>query len=163
MTISPVSKEATKMFVEWAFQCKFEDDDPKVTRIRAFDLKSPQKSNQFLTTALCEEYQEWKGIATYKGADYRFFVRNVGEGDEPRVAYIIDPLTEVFDDSTGRPRANQDLIEMIAVSKGEAMPMVGNEEAALDVLDGLIEQGYEDFARSFKEQWLAWAKAQPAK
>ena len=54
------------MFVEWAFQNKIEDHNQKITGIRGFDLKSPQKSNMYLTTELCEEYQNGEALLITK-------------------------------------------------------------------------------------------------
>ncbi len=155
MTIEPISKKATKLFVEGAFQSKFNDPELKVNRIRGFDLKSPQKSNHYLTTEFSDEMQEWRGLANVGDTPYRFFVRNLGDGADSQIAYMIDPLSEVFEDPTGRPRKNMDLIDMVRISKGEVLPVTETDEDALDVCKGLIEMGYNEYAETFRTNYLA--------
>lgn len=86
-------------------------------------------------------------------------VRNVGK-DEPQVAYIIDKLSDVFEDPTGRSRENMDLINMVWQSKGEALPITTTDEAALDVFKGLVEMGFSEYAEKFRTNYLAFKDAE---
>jgi hypothetical protein len=160
MGIEPLSKEATKLVIESAFKSKFNDPELTISRIRGFDLKSPQKSNRYLTTEFNEEMQEWRGLANVGDTPYRFFVRNTGDGDDPIIAHIIDPLSEVFDDPTGRPRVNMNQIDMVWMSKGQTLPITETDEDALDVYKGLLEMGYNDYAETFRTNYLAFKGAE---
>ena len=160
MTISPLSKEATKLFVESAFRQKFNDPELKINRIRGFDLKTPQKSNQYLTTEFNEEMQEWRGLANVGDTPFRFFVRNIGDGDDAQFSYMIDPLSEVFDDPTGRPRENMNLIDMVWMSKGQTLPITETDEDALDAFKGLLEMGYNEYAETFRTNYVAFKDAE---
>ena len=160
MTIEPISKEATKFVVEYAFRSKFNDPELKVNRIRGFDLKIPQKSNLYLTTEFNEEMQEWRGLANVGDTPFRFFIRNTGDGDDPVIAHMIDPLSEVFEDPTGRPRENMNLIDMVWMSKGQTLPITETDEEALDVFKGLLEMGYNEYAETFRTNYIAFKDAE---
>lgn len=162
MGIEPLSKEATKLFVESAFKSKFNDPELTVNRIRGFDLKMPQKSNQYLTTEFNEEMQEWRGLANVGDTPFRFFIRNIGDGDDAQFSYMIDPLSEVFDDPTGKPREHMDLIDMVWMSKAQTLPITETDEDALDVYKGLLEMGYNEYAETFRTNYVAFKDAEDA-
>ena len=70
--------------------------------------------------------------------------------DQHRARFI--PTSEVLEDPSGKPRKMQPIIqEMILGRKRGVMLIPECEDDAVDVIAGLIEQGFQDLASEYRD------------
>ena len=120
-----------------------------ITRIRGFDGESPSKSNNFCCVDATEELSEFRGLVEINGTQY-CFIAQISSNDQHRARFI--PTQEVLEDPSGKPRKMQPIIqEMILGRKRGVMLIPDSEDDAVDVIAGLIEQGFHDLASEYRE------------
>ena len=120
-----------------------------ITRIRGFDGKEPSKTNNFCCVDATEELSEFRGLVEINGTQY-CFIAQISSNDQHRARFI--PTQEVLEDPSGKPRKMQPIIqEMILGRKRGVMLIPDSEDDAVDVIAGLIEQGFHDLASEYRD------------
>ena len=78
------------------------------------------------------------------------FIAQINSDDQHRARFI--PAQEVLEDPSGKPRKMQAIIqEMILGRKRGVMLIPEREDDAVDVIAGLIEQGFHDLATQYRD------------
>jgi hypothetical protein len=78
------------------------------------------------------------------------FVAQINSNDQHRSRFI--PAAEVLEDPSGTPRKMQPLIqEMILGRKRGVMLIPETETDAVDVVAGLVEQGFSELASQYRD------------
>ena len=123
--------------------------DAVVEGIRGFDGKSPWEGNQYCCVDATEAQSEFRGLVTINGHLY-CFVAQINSNDQHRSRFI--PASDVLEDPSGTPRKMQPLIqEMILGRKRGVMLIPECEDDAVDVIAGLVEQGFQDLASQYRD------------
>lgn len=119
-----------------------------ITRIRGFDGKAPSQSNNFCCVDATEDLSEFRGLVEINGAQY-CFIAQINSDDQHRARFI--PAHEVLEEPSGTPRKTQTIIqEMILGRKRGVMLIPEHEDDAVDVIAGLVEQGFQDLAAQYR-------------
>ena len=125
------------------------DTTATITRIRGFDGESPSQSNNFCCVDATEELSEFRGLVEINASQY-CFVAQINSDDQHRAKFI--PAQEILEDPSGKPRKMQPIIqEMILGRKRGVMLIPECEDDAVDVIAGLIEQGFQDLASEYRD------------
>ena len=120
-----------------------------ITRIRGFDGEAPSRSNNFCCVEATEDLSEFRGLVEINCTQY-CFVAQINSNDQHRARFI--PAQEVLEDPSGKPRKMQAIIqEMILGRKRGVMLIPEREDDAVDVIAGLIEQGFHDLAAQYRD------------
>ena len=78
------------------------------------------------------------------------FIAQINSDDQHRARFI--PVQEVLEEPSGHPRKMQPIIqEMILGRKRGVMLIPESEDDAVDVIAGLIEQGFHDLASEYRD------------
>ena len=111
-----------------------------INRIRGFDGEAPSQSNNFCCVDATEELSEFRGLVEINSTQY-CFIAQINSDDQHRARFI--PAQEVLEEPSGQPRKMQPIIqEMILGRKRGVMLIPESEDDAVDVIAGLIEQGF---------------------
>ena len=125
------------------------DATATITRIRGFDGECPSQSNNFCCVDATEELSEFRGLVDINRTQY-CFIAQINSDDQHRARFI--PTNEVLEDPSGKPRKMQPIIqEMILGRKRGVMLIPECEDDAVDVIAGLIEQGFQDLASEYRD------------
>ena len=125
------------------------DSTATITRIRGFDGQSPSQSNNFCCVDATEELSEFRGLVEINAIQY-CFIAQINSDDQHRARFI--PAQEVLEEPSGEPRKMQPIIqEMILGRKRGVMLILECEDDAVDVIAGLIEQGFHDLASEYRD------------
>ena len=120
-----------------------------ITRIRGFNGEAPSQSNNFCCVDATEDLSEFRGLVEINSTQY-CFIAQINSDDQHRARFI--PAQEVLEDPSGTPRKMQAIIqEMILGRKRGVMLIPEREDDAVDVIAGLIEQGFHDLATQYRE------------
>ena len=124
-------------------------DSADVEAISGFDGHPPAESNNYCCVDAQEEQSEFRGLVTING-ELTCFMAQINSKDQHRSKFI--PAREVLDDPSGRPRKMQPIIQkMILGRKKGVMLIPDNENDAIDVIAGLVEQGFPDLASQYRD------------
>ena len=125
------------------------DPTATITRIRGFDGQTPSQSNNFCCVDATEELSEFRGLVEINATQY-CFIAQINSDDQHRARFI--PAQEVLEEPSGEPRKMQPIIqEMILGRKRGVMLIPECEDDAVDVIAGLIEQGFHDLASEYRD------------
>ena len=125
------------------------DATATITGIRGFDGECPSQSNNFCCVDATEELSEFRGLVDINRTQY-CFIAQINSDDQHRARFI--PTNEVLEDPSGKPRKMQPIIqEMILGRKRGVMLIPECEDDAVDVIAGLIEQGFQDLASEYRD------------
>ena len=120
-----------------------------ITRIRGFNGEAPSQSNNFCCVDATEDLSEFRGLVEINSTQY-CFIAQINSDDQHRARFI--PAQEVLEDPSGTPRNMQAIIqEMILGRKRGVMLIPEREDDAVDVIAGLIEQGFHDLATQYRD------------
>ncbi len=120
-----------------------------ITRIRGFNGEAPSQSNNFCCVDATEDLSEFRGLVEINSTQY-CFIAQINSDDQHRARFI--PAKEVLEDPSGAPRKMQAIIqEMILGRKRGVMLIPEREDDAVDVIAGLIEQGFHDLATQYRD------------
>ena len=120
-----------------------------ITRIRGFNGEAPSQSNNFCCVDATEDLSEFRGLVEINSTQY-CFIAQINSDDQHRARFI--PAQEVLEDPSGTPRKMQAIIqEMILGRKRGVMLIPEREDDAVDVIAGLIEQGFHDLAAQYRD------------
>ena len=120
-----------------------------ITRIRGFDGEAPSQSNNFCCVDATEDLSEFRGLVEINCTQY-CFIAQINSDDQHRARFI--PAQEVLEDPSGKPRKMQAIIqEMILGRKRGVMLIPEREDDAVDVIAGLVEQGFQDLATQYRD------------
>lgn len=120
-----------------------------ITRIRGFDGEAPSQSNNFCCVDASEDLSEFRGLVEVNSTQY-CFIAQINSDDQHRARFI--PAKEVLEDPSGTPRKMQAIIqEMILGRKRGVMLIPEHEDDAVDVIAGLVEQGFQDLATQYRD------------
>ncbi len=120
-----------------------------ITRIRGFNGEAPSQSNNFCCVDATEDLSEFRGLVEIDSKQY-CFIAQINSDDQHRARFI--PAQEVLEDPSGTPRKMQAIIqEMILGRKRGVMLIPEREDDAVDVIAGLIEQGFHDLATQYRD------------
>jgi len=120
-----------------------------ITRIRGFNGEAPSQSNNFCCVDATEDLSEFRGLVEINSTQY-CFIAQINSDDQHRARFI--PAQEVLEDPSGTPRKMQAIIqEMILGRKRGVMLIPEREDDAVDVIAGLIEQGFHDLATQYRD------------
>ena len=120
-----------------------------ITRIRGFNGEAPSQSNNFCCVDATEDLSEFRGLVEINSTQY-CFIAQINSDDQHRARFI--PAQEVLEDPSGTPRKMQAIIqEMILGRKRGVMLIPEREDDAVDVITGLIEQGFHDLATQYRD------------
>ena len=124
-------------------------DTATCTRIRGFDGVAPSKSNNFCCVDATEQLSEFRGLVEINSCQY-CFIAQINSDDQHRARFI--PTKEVLEVPSGAPRKMQPIIqEMILGRKRGVMLIPECEDDAVDVVAGLVEQGFQDLASQYRD------------
>ena len=125
------------------------DATATITGIRGFDGECPSQSNNFCCVDATEELSEFRGLVNINRTQY-CFIAQINSDDQHRARFI--PAQEVLEEASGKPRKMQPIIqEMILGRKRGVMLIPECEDDAVDVIAGLIEQGFHDLASEYRD------------
>ena len=125
------------------------DATATITRIRGFDGECPSQSNNFCCVDATEDLSEFRGLVNINKTQY-CFIAQINSDDQHRARFI--PANELLEDPSGKPRKMQPIIqEMILGRKRGVMLIPECEDDAVDVIAGLIEQGFQDLASEYRD------------
>ena len=137
------------------------DSTATITRIRGFDGQSPSQSNNFCCVDATEELSEFRGLVEINATQY-CFIAQINSDDQHRARFI--PAHEALEDPSGTPRKMQAIIqEMILGRKRGVMLIPEREDDAVDVIAGLIEQGFHDLATQYRDFIISQLEKSKAK
>ena len=132
-----------------------------ITRIRGFNGEAPSQSNNFCCVDATEDLSEFRGLIEINSTQY-CFIAQINSDDQHRARFI--PAQEVLEDPSGTPRKMQAIIqEMILGRKRGVMLIPEREDEAVDVIAGLIEQGFHDLAKQYRDFIIGQLKKAKAK
>ena len=124
-------------------------DNVHVEAISGFDGNPPAESNNYCCVDAKEEQSEFRGLVTING-ELTCFMAQINSKDQHRSKFI--PANQVLDEPSGRPRKMQPIIQkMILGRKKGVMLIPDNEDDAIDVIAGLIEQGFPELASQYRD------------
>ena len=124
-------------------------EDAQVTNIRGFDGIDPSESNNFCCVDATEDLSEFRGLVEVNAVQYCFMAQ-INSHDQHRARFL--PATDVLEDPTGQPRRMQTVIQqMILGRKRGVMLIPETEDDAVDVVAGLMEQGFHDLASQYRD------------
>ena len=119
-----------------------------ITGIRGFDGNYPSQSNNFCCVDATAELSEFRGLVEINGTQY-CFIAQINSDDHHRARFI--PSQEVLGEPSGKPRKMQPIIqEMILGRKRGVMLIPDCEDDAIDVIAGLVEQGFNELASEYR-------------
>ena len=125
------------------------DATATITRIRGFDGKAPSQSNNFCCVDATEDLSEFRGLLEISDTQY-CFIAQINSDDQHRARFI--PAKDVLEEPSGHPRKMQPIIqEMILGRKRGVMLIPECEDDAVDVIAGLVEQGFQDLASEYRD------------
>ena len=125
------------------------DATATINRIRGFDGEAPSQSNNFCCVDATEDLSEFRGLVEINAVQY-CFIAQINSDDQHRARFI--PAQEVLEEPSGHPRKMQPIIqEMILGRKRGVMLIPESEDDAVDVIAGLIEQGFHDLASEYRD------------
>ena len=125
------------------------DENATITRIRGFDGKAPSQSNNFCCVDATEDLSEFRGLLEINDTQY-CFIAQINSDDQHRARFI--PAKDVLEEPSGHPRKMQPIIqEMILGRKRGVMLIPDCEDDAVDVIAGLVEQGFQDLASEYRD------------
>ena len=137
------------------------DATATISRIRGFDGKPPSLRNNFCCVDATEEISEFRGLVEINATQY-CFISQINSDDQHRARFI--PAQEVLEEPLGVPRKMQPIIqEMILGRKRGVMLIPECEDDAVDVIAGLIEQGFHDLASEYRDFILGQLEKAKAK
>ena len=125
------------------------DATTTITRIRGFDGEAPSQSNNFCCVDATEDLSEFRGLVEVNETQY-CFIAQINSDDQHRARFI--PAKDVLEEPSGNPRKMQPIIqEMILGRKRGVMLIPECEDDAVDVIAGLVEQGFQDLASEYRD------------
>ena len=125
------------------------DANATITRIRGFDGEAPSQSNNFCCVDATEDLSEFRGLLEINDTQY-CFIAQINSDDQHRARFI--PAKEVLENPSGTPRKMQMIIqEMILGRKRGVMLIPEHEDDAVDVIAGLVEQGFQDLVTQYRD------------
>ena len=125
------------------------DSQAQISNIRGYDGNPPIESNNYCCVDATEVISEFRGIVCINEKQY-CFIAQIKSDDTHRARFI--PTEEVLEDPTGKPRKMQSVIQKMILERKQAIMLVpDNESDALDIISGLIEQGFHDIASEYRE------------
>ena len=119
-----------------------------ITRIRGFDGEAPSQSNNFCCVDASEDLSEFRGLVEVNSIQY-CFIAQINSDDRT----VLDSfLPRKYLKILGKPRKMQAIIqEMILGRKRGVMLIPEHEDDAVDVIAGLVEQGFQDLATHYRD------------
>ena len=121
----------------------------KITFIRGFDGLEPCENNNYCCVNATIKQSEFRGILNIDNISYCFVVQ-INDKDEHRSKFML--ASDVLSNPEGVPRKNQTLIQQIILGRKRGIMLIpDNESDALDILEGLIEQGFSDLASQYRD------------
>ncbi len=120
-----------------------------IDKIMGFDGNPPAESNNYCCVDATEELSEFRGLVEIDG-QMICFMAQINSKDQHRSKFI--PAHQVLDDPSGQPRKTQEIIQkMILGRKKGVMLIPDNEDDAVDVIGGLVEQGFPELASQYRD------------
>ena len=125
------------------------DATTSIRRIRGFDGEPPSERNNFCCVEASEELSEFRGLVEIQGGLY-CFIAQINSSNQHRAHFI--PAQDVLEDPSGKPRTMQPIIQKMILGRNRGVMVIPErEEEAIDVIAGLIEQGFHDLASQYRE------------
>ena len=122
--------------------------DATISRIRGFDGESPSQNNNFCCVDASDELSEFRGLVEINGNQY-LFIAQINSKNQHRARFI--PAQEVLADPSGKPRKMQSIIQKMILGRNRRVVLIPEcEDEAIDVIAGLIEQGFPDLASDYR-------------
>ena len=120
-----------------------------ISRIRGFDGEPPSESNNFCCVETTEELSEFRGLVEINGSQY-CFIAQINSSDQQRARFIA--AQDVLEDPSGKPRTTQPIIQKMILGRKRGLMVIPEcEDEAIDVISGLIEQGFHDLASQYRD------------
>ena len=137
------------------------DATATITRIRGFDGDCPSQSNNFCCVDATEELSEFRGLVDINRTQY-CFIAQINSDDQHRARFI--PTNEVLEDPSGKPRKMQSIIQKMILGRNRGVVLIPEcEDDAVDVIAGLIEQGFHDLASDYRDVIISQLEKAKAK
>ena len=125
------------------------DATTRISRIRGFDGEPPSESNNFCCVEATEELSEFRGLVEIHGGLY-CFIAQINSSDQHRARFV--PAQDVLEDPSGKPRTMQPIIQKMILGRNRGLMVIPErEDEAIDVIAGLIEQGFQDLASQYRK------------
>ena len=120
-----------------------------ITRIRGFDGVPPSQSNNFCCVDATEVLTEFRGLIEINDTQY-CFIAQINADDQHRARFI--PAQEVLEEPSGTPRKMQLIIQEMILGRRRGVMLIPEcEDDAVDVIAGLVEQGFQDLASQYRD------------
>ena len=137
------------------------DATATITRIRGFDGDCPSQSNNFCCVDATEELSEFRGLVDINRTQY-CYIPQINSDDQHRARFI--PTNEVLEDPSGKPRKMQSIIQKMILGRNRGVVLIPEcEDEAIDVIAGLIEQGFHDLASDYRDVIISQLEKAKAK
>ncbi|WP_156957685.1 hypothetical protein [Synechococcus sp. KORDI-52] len=124
------------------------ETDVDITRIRGFNGESPSQSNNYCCVDATAQLSEFRGLVEVNGSQY-CFIAQINSDDQHRARFI--PAQDVLEEPSGKPRRMQPIIQDMILGRKRGIMLIPEcENDAIDVIAGLIEQGFHDLASEYR-------------
>ena len=135
--------------------------DATISRIRGFDGESPSQNNNFCCVDASDKLSEFRGLVEINGNQY-LFIAQINSKNQHRSRFI--PAEEVLADPSGKPRKMQSIIQKMILGRNRGVVLIPEcEDEAIDVIAGLIEQGFHDLASDYRDVIISQLEKAKAK
>lgn len=134
------------------------DATTTISGIRGFDGEPPSEGNNFCCVEATDELSEFRGLVEINGGLF-CFIAQINASDQHRARFV--PAQDVLADASGKPRSMQPIIQKMILGRNRRVMVIPeHEDEALDVIAGLIEQGFHELASQYREVIInQWNKA----
>ena len=134
------------------------DASTTICGIRGFDGEPPFDGNNFCCVEATDELSEFRGLVEINGGLF-CFIAQINASDQHRARFV--PAQDVLADPSGEPRSMQPIIQKMILGRNRGVMVIPeHEDEALDVIAGLIEQGFHELASQYREVIInQWTKA----
>ena len=123
-------------------------DKVRIDKLTGFDGNPPAESNNYCCVDANEEQSEFRGLVEIDG-QISCFIAQINSNDQHRSKFI--PADQVLDDPSGRPRKMQNIIQQMILGRKKGVMLIpDNEDDAVDVVGGLVEQGFPELASQYR-------------
>ena len=124
-------------------------DKVKIDKIMGFDGNPPAESNNYCCVDATEEQSEFRGLVEIN-EQMNCFMAQINSKDEHRCKFI--PAHQILDDPSGHPRKMQEIIQQMILGRKKGVMLIpDNEDDAVDVIGGLVEQGFPELASQYRD------------
>ena len=124
------------------------DASATISGIRGFDDAVPSQSNNFCCVDATEHLSEFRGWVEINATRY-CFIAQINSDDQHRSRFI--PAQEALKEPSAQPLKMQPIIQGMNFGRKRGVMLIPeSEDEAVDVIAGLIKQGFHELASEYR-------------